>query len=74
MWRLKKFVQHEYKDFLKEQEEVLSQQHLEKGNRGRWSRDEHNRFIEGLKLFGKDWKQIEEHIGSRSGAQIRSHA
>ena len=24
--------------------------------------------------FGKNWKKVEEHIGTRSGAQIRSHA
>ena len=25
-------------------------------------------------MFGKDWRSIEEHIGSRTCAQIRSHA
>jgi SHAQKYF class myb-like DNA-binding protein len=27
-----------------------------------------------MSLFGKDWKKVEQHIGTRSGAQIRSHA
>jgi hypothetical protein len=27
-----------------------------------------------LSLYGKDWKKVEQHIGTRSGAQIRSHA
>ena len=27
-----------------------------------------------LKLFGKDWKRVEDYIGTRTGAQIRSHA
>jgi hypothetical protein len=27
-----------------------------------------------LKIYGKDWKKVEKFIGSRSGAQIRSHA
>lgn len=46
------------------------------GNRtsGRWSKEEHHRFIEGLTKFGKNWKKVEEHIGTRTGAQIRSHA
>ena len=35
---------------------------------GRWTIEEHNKFIEGLKLFGKDWKKIEEYIGSRTCA------
>jgi hypothetical protein len=25
-------------------------------------------------LYGKDWKRVEQHIGTRCGAQIRSHA
>lgn len=25
-------------------------------------------------LFGKQWVKVEQHIGTRSGAQIRSHA
>lgn len=41
---------------------------------GRWSDSEHRRFLEGLKLFGKDWRLIEEHIGTRTCSQIRSHA
>jgi hypothetical protein len=27
-----------------------------------------------MSMFGRDWKKVEQHIGSRSGAQIRSHA
>lgn len=41
---------------------------------GRWTSEEHEKFLEGLKMFGRDWRQIEEHIGSRTCAQIRSHA
>jgi len=35
-------------------------------NDGRWTEAEHRRFVEGLKLFGKDWRLIEEHISTRS--------
>lgn len=38
------------------------------GKMGRWTPEEKERFIEGLKLFGKDWKKVEKFIGSRSGA------
>lgn len=41
---------------------------------GRWTKEEHERFVEGIKLYGKNWKLVEDHIGTRSGAQIRSHA
>lgn len=33
-----------------------------------------NKEYIALKLFGKDWKKVEDHIGTRTGAQIRSHA
>lgn len=44
------------------------------GNNGRWTREEHMMFIEALSIYGKNWKKVEEHIGTRTGAQIRSHA
>lgn len=52
----------------------LSLQPSTKKTFGRWTKEEHQRFIEGLKLFGKNWKKVEEHVGTRNGAQIRSHA
>ena len=35
---------------------------------GRWTDEEHDKFMQGLKLFGKDWRRIEDFIGSRSCA------
>jgi SHAQKYF class myb-like DNA-binding protein len=43
-------------------------------NAGKWTDEEHKRFLEGLKLFGKNWNQIQKYIGSRSCPQTRSHA
>lgn len=45
-----------------------------KSSHGRWTREEHDRFVEGLRKFGKNWRKVEEFIGTRTGAQIRSHA
>ena len=41
---------------------------------GRWTNEEHENFIDALKLFGKNWKKVEDHVTTRTGAQIRSHA
>jgi len=46
-----------------------------KMNSGRWSADEHKRFLAGLDQFGTgNWKKITEMVGTRSCTQIRTHA
>ena len=42
--------------------------------RERWTDDEHERFLAALKLHGRAWRKIEEHVGTKSAVQIRSHA
>lgn len=41
---------------------------------GRWTRAEHQAFLQGLKQFGREWKKVALNIPTRSSAQIRSHA
>ncbi|KAL3814808.1 hypothetical protein ACJIZ3_016076 [Penstemon smallii] len=43
-------------------------------SRESWSEQEHDKFIEALQLFDRDWKKIEAFIGSKTVIQIRSHA
>jgi len=46
-----------------------------KMNTGRWSADEHKRFLAGLDQFGTgNWKKITDMVGTRSCTQIRTHA
>mmetsp|Transcript_21908 Transcript_21908/g.31922 ORF Transcript_21908/g.31922 Transcript_21908/m.31922 type:complete len:259 (+) Transcript_21908:71-847(+) len=41
---------------------------------GRWTPDEHRLFLEGIMLYGKDWKKMQPLIKTRSLVQIRTHA
>ncbi len=43
-------------------------------NTGRWTDEEHSKFIEALQLYGKEWKKVQEHVGTRTSTQARSHA
>ena len=48
--------------------------HIKTTNRGKWSYEEHIKFIESFVNYGKKWKIIQKYIGSRSCNQIISHA
>ncbi|KAG0475899.1 hypothetical protein HPP92_012740 [Vanilla planifolia] len=43
-------------------------------SRENWTEQEHDRFLEALQLFDRDWKKIEAFVGSKTVIQIRSHA
>lgn len=43
-------------------------------NGGRWTQKEHEDFLVGLELYGREWKKVASHICTRTSAQIRSHA
>jgi SHAQKYF class myb-like DNA-binding protein len=41
---------------------------------GRWTTEEHNLFLEGLRLHQKQWKSIADLVKTRTVVQIRTHA
>jgi len=43
-------------------------------NEGRWSKEEHEKFLEGIALYGINWKKIKTLIRTRTSQQVRSHA
>ena len=43
-------------------------------NEGRWSFDEHIKFIEGIILFKKNWFKVAKYVGTRGKEQARSHS
>ena len=41
---------------------------------GRWTIEEHKKFLEAIIKYGNNWKEVQKHIGTRSSSQARSHA
>jgi len=53
---------------------VVTSMSKTKKSAGRWTSEEHNHFLHGLKLYGREWKLVANCIPTRTSSQIRSHA
>ncbi|KAG5582950.1 hypothetical protein H5410_053577 [Solanum commersonii] len=42
-------------------------------SRESWTEEEHDKFLEALQLFDRDWKKIEDFIGSKTVIQSTWH-
>lgn len=45
-----------------------------KEHTGRWTRAEHELFLEALKKYGKEWKKVASMVKTRTVVQTRTHA
>lgn len=46
-----------------------------KRSKGRWTKEEHEHFLIGLRECGRDWEAIQrDYVPTRSVTQIRTHA
>jgi SHAQKYF class myb-like DNA-binding protein len=43
-------------------------------NAGRWTEEEHSKFLKGILEYGNEWKMVQKIIKTRSSTQARSHA
>ena len=50
---------------------------VDTGNRhttGRWTKEEHEAFLSGLQMYGKEWKKVAARVKTRTVVQTRTHA
>ena len=43
-------------------------------NEGRWTREEHDKFLDGIVQYGANWKKVKTLISTLTIIQVRSHA
>ncbi|XP_010422790.1 PREDICTED: protein REVEILLE 5-like [Camelina sativa] len=60
--------------FSEDQTTKIRKPYTIKKSRENWTEQEHDKFVEALHLFDRDWKKIEAFVGSKTVVQIRSHA
>jgi hypothetical protein len=55
-------------NIVKSQKEMPEKERKESNNikQGRWTKEEHYRFLEALKLYGKEWRKVQQHVCTRT--------
>lgn len=54
--------------------EIKKSKKIEKQSNGRWTKSEHDKFMNALQKYGRDWVSVQKAIKSRTLTQVRSHA
>ena len=68
-YRLKKFI-----ITLTHQKQKKAHLSKTESQNGRWTKEEHTRFIDAIIKYGNDWKKVQRHVATRTSTQARSHA
>ena len=58
----------------KVEEEQQDSSSKSKSNIGRWTEEEHEKFLKAIEIYGKSWNKVQTFIGTRTATQTRSHA
>ena len=53
--------------------EIPEQTVIVKNQGTKWSEEEHTRFVEAVRIFGKDWLSISDGVGTRDRRQVTSY-
>lgn len=72
--RKKPFIITEMKEEGRKNYVIKDKMNKEFEKEGRWAEEEHQKFLEAMKLYGKNWRLIQHYVGTRNAAQARSHA
>ena len=60
--------------FLNKNYEIENLDNENQFHSGRWTEEEHQKFIDGILQYGNEWKKVQQVIRTRSSTQARSHA
>ena len=60
--------------FLNKNDEIENLDNENQFHSGRWTEEEHQKFIDGILQYGNEWKKVQQVIRTRSSTQARSHA
>jgi len=65
-------------EFCQEQEggwlKVVEEPRGQPGQTGKWTKQEHDSFLEALRIYGKDWDRVQQAVGTRDRRNVVSHA
>lgn len=45
-----------------------------RGNKGKWTHEEHEAFLHGLDVYGRNWEGVAAVVPTRTVLQIRTHS